>query len=236
MHPLRLFLSIGAVLATASGAATPAYHLAGRVALGAPDRWDYLQFDPASSRVYVAHGDRLTVVDARTGAVVGSVDGIAGGTHGTAISAATHQGFTDDGQAGEIVAFDPASLKVTRRIAAGEDADGMALDAATGRMTGTVPIGRGNDAVAFDPVRRRVFSSNGRDGTISVFEEGPGNALTPLPTITTAVSGRTMTVDPRTGRLFVAAARTDPDVAGGRPKVRPGTLELLMFDPDDRAH
>lgn len=303
--------------------------------LGAPDRWDYLQDDPATGRVYVAHGDRLTVVDGRLGAVVGEVTGIAGGTHGTVISAATGQGFTDDGEAGEVVVFDPSTLRITHHIPARPDADGIALDRATElvfvvegdggtvtvidprsdrvlttvsvgeklefpvaddaghvfiageekgdlveldarrktvvghwpapgctsphglaidparrrlfmgcanavlaifdaakrQMTGLVPIGRGNDAVAFDPVRRRVFSSNGRDGTVSVFQEDAGDTLAPLPTISTAVSGRTMTLDPASGRLFIAAAQTDPDPAGGRPHVRGGTLRLMSFDP-----
>jgi hypothetical protein len=41
-----------------------------------------------------------------------------------------------------------------------------------------------------------------------------------------------MDVDPRTGRLFVAAADTDPGpTPGGRARARPGTLRLMMLDP-----
>ena len=60
----------------------PSYSLTKTIPLGAPDRWDYAVFDPATVRVYIAHGDRLTVLDARTGGVVGQVEGIPGGTHG----------------------------------------------------------------------------------------------------------------------------------------------------------
>jgi hypothetical protein len=39
------------------------------------------------------------------------------------------------------------------------------------------------------------------------------------------VSARTMSLDPRTGRLFVAAADTDPSpTPNGRPEIRPGTV------------
>ena len=43
---------------------TIAYRLVATVPLGAPDRWDYVVADPATARVYVAHGDRVTVLDA----------------------------------------------------------------------------------------------------------------------------------------------------------------------------
>ena len=108
----------------------------------------------------------------------------------------------------------------------------MVVDSDSGRTVAKLPIGRGSDAVAFDPVRRRAFSSNGADGTISVYQLTPAGDYQALGPVTTSVSGRTMAVDPATGRLFVAAADTDPSATpGARPKVRPGTLKLLMFDP-----
>jgi len=44
----------------------PLYTVTKTVVLGAPDRWDFVVFDPASHKVFVAHGDRVTVVDGRT--------------------------------------------------------------------------------------------------------------------------------------------------------------------------
>src|ERR1700689_503943 len=70
----------------------PSYHISKVVPLGSPDRWDYVVFDPESHRVYVAHGDRVTVVDGIGGAVIGTVEGMPGGTHGVAISHATGKG------------------------------------------------------------------------------------------------------------------------------------------------
>lgn len=330
-------LPLAGLLALGATSADPApYALAKTVQLGAPDRWDYVVFDADSHRVYVAHGDRVTVVDAASGAIVGEVAGIPGGTHGTAISLATGQGFTDDGKAGKAVAFDLKTLKVTRLLPADEDADAIAADRTTGhlfviagdpgtvtvidpkasrvaatikvgeeleyaagddrgalyvagksgsdvvkidtrtdkvvahwptpdcksphgiavdnaghrlfmgcvnslmmvvdttdgRVVAKLPIGRGSDAVAFDPVRKRAFSSNGADGTISVFQQTTPDAYRALPPVQTSISGRTMAIDPSTGRLFVAAADTDPNpTPGGRAKVRPGTLKLLMLDP-----
>ncbi len=128
-------LPLAALAASVSIAApAPDYTLVKSVPLGAPDRWDYVVYDDGTQRIYVAHGDRLAVIDARSGEIVGQVQGVAGGTHGTAVSLPTHQGFTDDGEAGKAVAFDLDTLKVIREIPADDDADGIALDRLTGHI------------------------------------------------------------------------------------------------------
>ena len=78
--------------------------------LGAPERWDYVQFDPAGRRVFVAHGDRTDVVDGRSGRVLGHV-GPLEGAHGTAIAAELHRGFADSGLSRTLTVFDLDSLK-----------------------------------------------------------------------------------------------------------------------------
>ena len=323
-------------LPAAQGLAAPAYTLAKTVLLGTPDRWDYAVFDGDSGRLYVAHGDKLAVIDGRAGELLGQIEGIPGGTHGTAISAKTGQGFTDDGRNGLAVAFDLKTLELTKRIPADKDADAvvldkatghvfviegdpgaitvidpstdqvaatikagekmeyavsgddgtvfvageeksdllkvdartnavvarwpapdcakphglaldrvrrrlfmgcvnatmMVLDADTGRIVAKLPIGKGSDAVAYDPKRMRVFSSNGADGTVTVYQQTSPDAYQALDPVITAVSGRTMDVDPATGRLFVVAADTDPSkTPGGRPVPRPGTAKVMIFDP-----
>ena len=335
-------LVFGAMIAAASLAVAgdaqtaPGYRLTGTVPLGAPDRWDYVVADPATKRVYVAHGDRVTVLNAGSGRIVGQIEGMPGGTHGIAISTATGQGFTDDGEKAEAVAFDLKTFKVLRRIPAADDADGMVADPATGRIfvvegdPGTItvidprtnkpvatiragekmeylaadhaghvfvageangdvlkidartamitarwpafgctsphglaldevgrrlfigcanatmmvidarsgrlvaklPIGNGSDAIAWDPIRRRVFSSNGRDGTVSVYQQAGPDRYTALPTISTVVSARNMAVEPRSGRLFVVGADIDSSMtSGGRPRVRPGTVRVMIYAP-----
>ncbi len=332
---MRMILAAVMALCATQALAAPAYKPAGAVPLSAPERWDYTVVDPDTGRVYVAHGDKVAVIDGRAGKLIGEVEGIAGGTHGVAISHATGQGFTDDGRNGQAVAFDLKTLKITKQIPADADADAIARDPVSGRVfiiegdpgkitvidprtdaavatinggekmeygvvadgalfvageeksdlikidlrtnavlahwptpgcesphglavdgsshrafigcvnskmmvvntrTGKVvadlPIGRGNDAVALDPVRKRVFSSNGRDGTISVYRQVTPDRYELLETVTTQVSGRTMGLDPKTGRLFVPVAQFDPaSPAGQRPRMLPGSMKVLMFDP-----
>ncbi len=332
----RLAIAAVASLTLAAPAfAAPAYTLTKSTPLGLPDRWDYVVFNAATQRVYIAHTTKLAVIDAKSGDLVGEVEGVTGGTHGTGISAATGQGFTDDGMRGLAIAFDLKTLKVTKEIPADKDADAIATDAATGHIfiiegdpaaitvidpktdtavatikvgegleyatsddhgtlyvagngsndivkidarTNTVlahwatpdckrphglaldraghrlfmgcvnslmmvvdadsghvvaelPIGKGSDAIAFDPKRKRVFSPNGLDGTLTIYQQTSPDTYQPLDTITTAVSGRTMSLDPETGRIFIVAADTDPSpTPGGRPKARPDTTKVLIFD------
>lgn len=334
-----------ATTAPAMAQTAPGYHITKMVPLGLPDRWDYVVYDRASHRVYVSHGDRVTVVDGRSGAVIGQVEGFPGGTHGIAIATASGRGYTDDGRAGEAGSFDLATLKVQQRIKAAADADavafdprsghvfvvngdpgtltvidpktdsaiatvqaggkleyavadgsgklyvngeekkeivridtstnqvdahwpipncdsphGLAVDPASHRLfsscankvlvvvntdsgatVASLPIGAGTDAAAFDPKRRLVFSSNGRDGTLSVIREQDPNTFVAVGEVTTAVTARTMAVDPDSGRIFLVAADIDPNVAAPaagapagpprRPALLAGSTKLLFLDP-----
>jgi YVTN family beta-propeller protein len=147
---------LGGILSSAIYAQSPpAYTVAKTVALGAPDRWDYVTFDPQSHRAYVAHGDRVTVVDGLDGTVLGQIEGLPGGTHGIAIATAAGHGYTDDGRAGEAASFDLHTFKVDKRIKAAEDAD----------------------AIAFDPVSTHVFVVNGDTGSLTVIDPKSNSAI-----------------------------------------------------------
>ena len=331
---LSAFMSVGSIVAAAFGQAPLSYRQVAAMPLGAPERWDYVIADAPSGRVFVAHGDRLSVVDGRGLRPIGDVTGLKGGAHGTYVSASTGLGFTDDGEAGKAVAFDLKTLAIRATLDAAPDADataggergvyviggdsgvitvidpaglkvvdtvkvggslesavldneghlfvngaeraeivridtasnavtarwpvadcksphGMAidpvrhrlftscvngrldvLDTQSGREVASAPIGLGTDSAAFDPVRRRIFSSNGRDGTISVIQEVDADTYRPLAPVKTQVGARTMAVDTSTGRLFVASADIDPTgPTTGRRRFLPGTLKLLVFDP-----
>jgi YVTN family beta-propeller protein len=319
----------------------PRYEVTKTVSLGAPDHWDYVVVDADTHRVYVAHGDRVTVVDGQSGALLGQVEGFAGGTHGVAVVNALGRGYTDDGDAGEAGSFDLKTFKPIKRTKAADDADavtfdpvsghvfvvnghpgtvtvidpksdaavatvkaspdleyavaggdgkvyingagkkvilrldtdtnridarwpisnceqahGLAIDAENHRLftsclnavlvvvntdngveVATVPIGKGSDAVAFDPKRQLIFSSNGRDGTLSVIQEKDPENFVSLGSVKTAITARTMGIDPQTGRIYLAAADPQPGAAApaksalAPPPVVPGSLKLLFLDP-----
>jgi YVTN family beta-propeller protein len=131
---ITAFLPPSVLVAAPPQLERPNYHISKAVPLGLPDRWDYVVFDPDSHRIYVAHGDTVSVVDGLSGAVLGTVEGMPGGTHGIAISHATGKGYTDDGKAGVAVEFDLQTLKVVKRIKAESDADGIVFDPPSGHI------------------------------------------------------------------------------------------------------
>ena len=318
----------------------PSYKITKEVPLPGPDRWDLVKYSPTDRRVYVAHGDRVSVIDEPSAKVIGQIGNLPGITHGIAISPETHQGFTTEGHPGLAAAFDLKSLKQTKTIMTAPDADGIlyepttkhiyvvngdsgslsvidpssdrniatinvgsklepavadgkghiyvngeekneiiaidakvnkvtahwamptcqtphgiAIDRATRRLfsscankvlvvlsldTGatvaTLPIGAHSDGAAFDPVRKLVFSSNG-DGTLSVIKELSADRFVSSETVRTKPGARTMSIDLKTGRIFLVSAESAPDSATStaasqhRPTYAPDSVKLLYIDP-----
>jgi YVTN family beta-propeller protein len=130
-----LTLAFSATLTMAAQAApsAPVYHISKSIGLGAPDRWDYVVFDAAQNRLYVSHGPGVTVVDAGSGTVAGTVAS-GGVTHGIATVPALGKGYTDDSEAGTVSVFDLKTLKVLRQIKAQPDADGIVYDPQSGHV------------------------------------------------------------------------------------------------------
>jgi YVTN family beta-propeller protein len=161
MH-LKLSVAVAfAVLAIAPALAAPSaapYKLVKSVALGAPDRWDYVMFDAASHRVYVAHGSEVSVVDGRSGEIVGTIGEFPGGTHGIGIAMANGRGYTDDGKAGAATSFDLKTLKTQKATPTAPDADGIDFDSASGH----------------------IFVINGDSGSITVIDPATDAALTTI--------------------------------------------------------
>ena len=136
------------LLTPLAAAAAPAFTMGKSVALGAPDRWDYVTLDPVGARAYVAHGDRVTVVDTAAGTVAGTL-AVGGVTHGTVVLPSLDKGYADDSKAGLVWGFDPKTLKLSRSIKAEPDADGIVYDHKTGHVL--VITGDSGKVVVIDP-------------------------------------------------------------------------------------
>ena len=112
-------------------AADPHWHLVQSVKLGPPDRWDFVTLGPDGARVYVAHQDKINIVDTRTGRLVGAVGPIAG-AHGVAVVPAMGRLHADNGKSGTVSVFDVKTLKRLGEIPAALDADAMDYDPDSG--------------------------------------------------------------------------------------------------------
>jgi DNA-binding beta-propeller fold protein YncE len=105
------------------------------------------------------------------------------------------------------------------------------MDANNGRVITTLPIGETVDAVVFDPDTKTIFASNG-DGTVSVIQQKSADKYESVGTIKTQPSAKTMAFDPKTKRLFLSAAETEPVAAGttAQPKLKPGSFSVLVLE------
>src|SRR5260370_25426279 len=90
------------------------YRVTHTYALGGDGSWDYGVPDPPNHRVFIARQNRVMVVDADTGKLLGEVTGIQG-AHGTAEATATDHGFPTSGDDHSVVMFDLSTFKVVSR-------------------------------------------------------------------------------------------------------------------------
>ena len=110
----------------------------------------------------------------------------------------------------------------------------VVMDSSTGTVVTSVPIGQGVDATAFDPGTQLAFSSNG-EGTVTIAHEDTPDKLTVVQTLKTERGARTMALDPKTHRIYLASAKyeaaTEPPAGGGRqrPKMVPGSFKILVY-------
>ncbi len=110
----------------------------------------------------------------------------------------------------------------------------MVLDAVDGTLLGSVPIGKGVDACAFDLTTGFAFASCG-DDTLTVLREEPKGTFRVVEQAKTHQGTRTMTLDPETHAVYLAAADFEPAPASPpgtprtRPKIVPSTFAIFKF-------
>ena len=90
--------------AGAAGAASE-LHVRKQWPVGGTGGWDYLTLNAAGSRLFVSRGTRVDVIDTQTGKIIGSIPDT-GGVHGIALDEAGNRGYTSNGRADTVTAFD----------------------------------------------------------------------------------------------------------------------------------
>ncbi len=217
---------------------------------------DAILYEEGQEEVYTfnGRGRSATVFEAKTGKVVATIP----------LSSKPEFSVADT-QAGRIycnledksavAVIDAKAHKVlsTWPIAPGEEPSGMAYDAQnkrlflgcgnklmvmmdseTGKVVGSVPIGQGVDATKFDSGTMLAFCSCG-DGTVTIAHEDSPDKLTVVQTLKTEPRARTMALDTKTHKIYLASARfgaaTDQPSGGkkGRPSAVPGTFKVLVY-------
>jgi DNA-binding beta-propeller fold protein YncE len=109
----------------------------------------------------------------------------------------------------------------------------------TGKVVATPAIGEGVDACAFDPATQLAYSSNGGGtGTVTVIHEDTPDTYTVVQNAESAPRARTMTLDPKTHRVYTvtaefgAAPAPTADQPRPRPTMTPDSFKLLVLASD----
>lgn len=112
----------------------------------------------------------------------------------------------------------------------------FAVNPDTGAVVAQVPIGRGIDGFGIDEQRKRIVTSNGTDGTLTVIGQGGPDSYALLGTVSTSLGARMMTMDERNGKLYVVNAtytESAPDASGSTNETyHPNSFVVMTFKPE----
>jgi DNA-binding beta-propeller fold protein YncE len=192
-------------------------------------------YEPVTKQLAFTMGDskKIAFVDAKTGKVVGELamqakklDGTVADGEGNLLMALRDRD--------SVVKIDVANRKVTEewKTAPCEQPTGIAYDKATkrifvgcrgakpvlavmdagsGKVVTTAEIGRGNDGVIFDPDTRKIYTSNGVDANLVIYDQIDADTYKLAEATTTRPYARTMALDPKTKKVYLVTAEGTAD-------------------------
>ena len=200
-------------------------------------RPDAIHFEPMTERVYVfSHSQpNATVIDARDGSVVGTID--LGGAPEQAVSDGEGHLYVDIEDKDNVAVVDVKALKVTAHYDLGGKGGGPAglaldaknhilfalcrnpataviLDAGNGKIIASLPIGKGTDSGVFNPNTMEAFSSQG-DGTLTIIKENSPTSFEVEQTVETKPRAKTCTLDARKNQIVLITTEPSPAPASG---------------------
>jgi DNA-binding beta-propeller fold protein YncE len=217
---------------------------------------DCVAYDPASKRVFVMEGDphKATVIDAKSGSVVGTIE--MGGAPEFAVADGRGTVYANLESTSEIVAIDSRTLKIKSRwpvapaggptalamdiqhrrlFSAGREPQMLVvMDADSGKVIQSFPISGGVDAAAYEPATGMIFAST-REGMIHIFHEDSPDKFREVETVKTEYGAKTLGLDTKTHNLFVDTADFGPPATssaggpGARRAAVPGTFRVLVY-------
>ena len=153
------------------------YSVSAHWKVGGPGGWDLLAVDDAARRLYLSRSDRVVVLDADTGKVVGEI-AHTDGVHGIAIAPDLGRGYTSNGKSSSVTVFDLKTLKPISEV----------------KIEGQNP-----DVILYDRGRHRLYTFNGRSENVSLLD---AKTLAPAGTIALAGKPEFATSDGH-GRMYV---------------------------------
>ncbi|MGB2602012.1 MAG: YncE family protein [Candidatus Sulfotelmatobacter sp.] len=163
--------AVAAILGSVASIAVAAegYNITKKIPIPGQGSWDYLTVDESARHLYVSHGTQVEVLDVDSESIVGNIPKTPG-VHGIAIAADLGRGFVSNGQASNVTIFDLKTLKPITDVPTGQKPDAIiydpassrvfafnggsnsvtAIDAASGKVAGTIDLGGGPEFAVAD--------------------------------------------------------------------------------------
>lgn len=193
---------------------------------------DGILFDAPTDHVFILshRAPNLTVIDAASGTVVGTVD--LGGAPEQGASDGQGRLYFDIEDKSQVAVVDAKALTVLAKYDLSSRAQGPAglaldakrgvlfsycrnpatcviLSAADGHIIDRLPIGTGCDGAEFNADTGEAISSQG-DGTLTVIKADASGRYAVEQTLPTKAGARTSTLDAKTGRVLLITADMQP--------------------------
>ena len=205
---------------------------------------DGIMYDAWSDRVILTNHSRpkgtLTAIDAKTGAIVGTIELEDTGPEGAA-SDGHGRIFVNNEGTSTMQVVDERSMKTVaswplapcegptgiaydaadQRVIAGCDAQSVVVDPSTGKVVATIPNGEGVDALGWDPVQRLLYIPAGRDSSVTVAQVDAPDKYTVIATVPTFRGAKTISVDTVRHIAYLFQPEYGPPPAG-QPAPAPG--------------
>ena len=153
-----LSVSLAAVALAAAGSG---YHVVATYKVGGDGGWDYLTTDSEARHIYISRGTHVMVLDADSGKSVGDIADTPG-VHGIALAPELGRGFTSNGREGMVSFFDIKTLATSSKVKVGDNPDAILYDPATKRVF--TFNGRSQDSTAIDAATGKVLGTIKLDG------------------------------------------------------------------------
>ncbi|XZF16224.1 YncE family protein [Chitinophagaceae bacterium MMS25-I14] len=210
---------------------------------------DAIMYEPFSDRVIVCNGRSrdLSIINPANNEVTATI--AVGGKPETAVSDEKGQLYINVEDKNEVVMIDLKDMKLKAHwpLGKGTAPSGLAIDrknnklfagcdnkmlvvmnAKTGKAEQTVSIGDGCDGVAFDASSGLIFSSNG-EGTLTVISRDTKGHYIAAQNLQTQKGARTLTVDEKTGIVYLPVASFMPQTGTekGKPAIQPGSFKII---------
>ena len=210
---------------------------------------DFILYDSFSKRVFPM-SDKITVVDASTGAIAGLLE--LGGSPEAAVSDGKGTLYINLADKKSVAVVDPKALSVLKTYpidyctsphSLSFDAtnhrlfvgcrEGLAiLNATTGNVVGRSLMCSGVDASGWDGDNKLLFESCS-EGVVSVIRQNTPDDYELIETVPTQLFAKTMAFDPKTRNIYLPTAEfeTVPDPDPQKPpqrKIKPGSFTVLV--------